>query len=267
MRVATRRLRAALRLFAPLLPTDFADGFQDDLRHLMAVLGHARDLDVLQAEIAEPVLQALPDEPRLAALIGVITEQRFDARQEATRFLRSPAYGSLVLDVLATVHAFPAEKLGAGSTANAGDTADNTLLADTLLAFAENRLRRLRKKVRQLATQASIEDPTSLHALRIGIKRLRYALEFFAPLTSAKAMRRMLSHLAKLQETLGQINDLANAGELLMNCADDDSRLREAVTLIGGWHGPRHQQLLAAIPAGLKHLGQLRLPKFISESN
>jgi CHAD domain-containing protein len=75
-------------------------------------------------------------------------------------------------------------------------------------------------------------------------------------------MCRMLTQLASLQETLGQINDLANAGELLMNCADDDPRLREAVTLIGGWHGPRHQKLLSAVPVGLKHLGKLRLPKF-----
>jgi CHAD domain-containing protein len=71
----------------------------------------------------------------------------------------------------------------------------------------------------------------------------------------------MLVQLASLQDTLGQINDLANAGELLMDCAADDPRLREAVTLIGGWHGPRHQKLLAEIPVGLKHLGRLRLPR------
>jgi adenylate cyclase len=101
-----------------------------------------------------------------------------------------------------------------------------------------------------------------LHALRIGIKRLRYALEFFAPLAAKKPMQRLLAHLTELQDALGQINDLANAGALLMDCADDDPRLREAVTLIGGWHGPRHQKLLAAVPRGLKRIGKLRLPKF-----
>jgi CHAD domain-containing protein len=75
-------------------------------------------------------------------------------------------------------------------------------------------------------------------------------------------MQRLLGHLAELQDALGQINDLANAGALLMDCADDDPRLREAVTLIGGWHGPRHQKLLAAVPRGLKRIGKLRLPKF-----
>jgi len=256
MRVATRRLRAALRLFGPLLPDGFAAPLLPALRELMSALGHARDLDVLQAEIAEPVMQALPDEPRLAALIGVITERRFDARRDATRFLRSPRHGSLVLQALAALHAFPAEKVGAGGTV-AEPPADRA----TLSGFAENRLRRLRKKVLALAAAARIDDPRSLHALRIGIKRLRYALEFFAPLAAAKSLRRMLAQLASLQDTLGQINDLANAGQLLMDCAADDPRLREAVTLIGGWHGPRHQKLLAEIPGGLKRLGRLRLPR------
>lgn len=251
MRVATRRLRAALRLFGPLLPDGFTAPLLPALRELTTMLGHARDLDVLQAEIAEPVMQALPDEPRLAALIGVITERRFDARREATRFLRSPRHGSLVLQALAALHAPPGGKVGAGGTV--GDA--------TLIGFAANRLRRLRKKVLALAAAARIDDPCSLHALRIGIKRLRYALEFFTPLAAARSMRRLLAQLASLQDTLGQINDLANAGELLMGCAADDPRLREAVTLIGGWHGPRHQALLAAVPAGLKRLGRLRLPR------
>ncbi len=261
MRVATRRLRAALRLFAPLLPTDFATPMVAALRDMMAVLGQARDLDVLLAEIAQPVLHALPDEPRLAALIGLITDRRFERRRTAVDFLRSPRYGLITLETLADLHGH-AEKVGVGKMqcAEAG-TAEADAPAQQLFEFATERLHRLRKKVLTLARQARIDDPPSLHALRIGIKRLRYALEFFSPLTSPVAMRRILSHLASLQETLGQINDLANAGALLMDCANDEAHLREAVTLIGGWHGPRHQALLSAIKPGLKQLGKLRLPE------
>ncbi|MDP1957474.1 MAG: nucleotidyltransferase domain-containing protein [Rhodocyclaceae bacterium] len=71
---------------------------------------------------------------------------------------------------------------------------------------------------------------------------------------------------SELQDALGQLNDLASAGELLMSCADADPRLREAVTLIGGWHGPRHHKLLKAVPAGLKQLGRLRLPKLTAHT-
>jgi inorganic triphosphatase YgiF len=268
MRVATRRLRAALRLFAPLLPADFAPPMVAALRDMMAVLGQARDLDVLLAEIAEPVLRALPDEPRLAALIGIITDRRFERRRAAVDFLRSPRYGLITLETLADLHGH-AEKVGAASSGRfrpdglpaGGMATASDAPTQQLLEFATNRLQRLRKKVLALARQARIDDPPSLHALRIGIKRLRYGLEFFSPLASPVAMQRVLSHLTTLQDTLGQINDLANAGALLMDCAHKEAHLREAVTLIGGWHGPRHQDLLSAIKPGLKHLGNLRLPK------
>jgi len=274
MRISTRRLRAALRLFGPLLPDSLAAALLPPLSELMAVLGPARDLDVLLAEIAAPVLTALPDEPRLAALVGIITERRFVARQEALRFMRSPRYGSIVLQALATLHGpFESVKVGADGTA-ISRTATTTGIAQpdaalsgtaqTLLEFAQSRLRRLRKKVLALAGETRVDNPPSLHALRIDIKRLRYALEFFTPLASPQALRRMLLQLTRLQDTLGQINDLASAGELLMSCADADPRLREAVTLIGGWHGPRHHKLLKTVPAGLKQLGRLRLPKLIA---
>ena len=264
MRVATRRLRAALRLFAPMLPPDFARYSVEPLRDLMALLGQARDLDVLLAEIAEPVLAALPDEPRLAALVGIITERSFDRRRDAVAYLRAPAYGAIILAMLETLHAEAkkTENVGAGETAMSHPTPPTRA---TLAKFAGERLQRLRKQVRKLAAAARIDDPPSLHALRIGIKRLRYALEFFAPLAAPKAMRRPVEQLVGLQEALGQINDLANAGELLMDCADDDARLREAVTLIGGWHGPRHQKLLAGIAVKLGKLGRLRLPELARE--
>ncbi|MDP2172133.1 MAG: CYTH and CHAD domain-containing protein [Rhodocyclaceae bacterium] len=269
MRIATRRLRAAVRLFGPILPEGFAAQLLQPLRDLMNVLGQARDFDVLLAEIAAPVLEALPKEPRLAALVGIITERRFAARQEALRFMASPRYGSIVLQALAALHApLVSAKVGvtAGNPRGTGETATKETHEEsiTLLAFARSRLRRLRKKVLALAAQTRVDNPPSLHALRIDIKRLRYALEFFTPLAAPKAMRRMLAHLTQLQDTLGQINDLASAGELLMDCAHEqggDPRLREAVTLIGGWHGPRHHKLLKAVPAGLKQLGRLRLPK------
>jgi len=276
MRVAVRRLRAAIRLFGPHLTEGCAEKLLPDLRELMGVLGAARDYDVLLAEIAAPVLQALPDEPRLAALIGIITERRHEKRLAALHLLESQHYGAVVLYALSILYglqdqapeptaaagnlqeqpASDAPELGAGATACAPGSG-----APLLLDFAERRLRRLRNKTLALVTQARTDDPTSLHALRIGIKRLRYALEFFAPLAGKKSMQTLLAQLVELQDALGQMNDLANAGALLMDCAGDDPPLREAVTLIGGWHGPRYQKLLAAVPRGIKRLGKLKLPK------
>jgi inorganic triphosphatase YgiF len=247
MRVAARRLRAALRLFAPVLPAHFAEPLRAPLSALMQQLGRARDLDVLLSEITDPVLAALPNEPRLPALAGDITNRRYTARALAIAMLAAPDYGRMLLTALESLHARP--------------VADP---APTLLrSFASERLKRLRNKIRRLAAAARIDDPGSLHTLRIGVKRLRYALEFFSPLTPERASRRVLKQLAALQDTLGQLNDLSSAGAMLMDCAGDDPRLREAVTLIGGWHGPHYASLLERVSRELVGLARLRLPKLV----
>lgn len=245
MRVATRRLRACLRLFSPLLPEAFPATVLPALRELMALLGRARDYDVLLAEIVQPVIAALPAEPRLAALAGIIVDRRHEARGAALHALQTPRYGSLMLAIAAELQPDPPTAPGADGG---------------VASFAAERLRRLGKKVHRLAAAARCDDPTSLHALRIGIKRLRYALEFFVPLAPA-GIDRCLRHLSGAQETLGQLNDLASAGRMLMDCIGEDLRLREAVTLIGGWHGPHHGRLHAGLPKLLARLRKLKLPK------
>jgi len=245
MRVATRRLRAALRLFAPVLPESFADVLRHPLSALMRQLGLARDLDVLLTEIANPVLCALPNEPRLPALASDITNRRYAARAQAIALLAAPDYGLTLLTALEALHA--------------AQSTDPQAVA--LLDFAAERLRRLRRKLKRLAAAADIDDPVSLHALRIGVKRMRYALEFFAPLAPPRPLRRALRRLVALQDTLGQLNDLTSAGAMLMDCAGDDPKLREAVTLIGGWHGPRYAELLATVARELAPLDRMSLPR------
>lgn len=247
MRVALRRLFAALRLFAPLLPDTLAPALKDSFRPLAQQLGHARDLDVLQTEIVAPVLAALPDEPRLAQLSSAITLQRYRARSDASALLHATRYGQTLLTALHTLFCRLPE--------------EHNPLSTSLAVFAATRLRRLHKNLVRRAGAAHTGDPTSLHALRIAVKRLRYALEFFAPLAARSAPRHTLRRLVGLQDTLGQLNDLAQAGTLLMRCAGDDPHLREAVTLIGGWHGPRHARLLATVPDTMVHLPRLRLPR------
>lgn len=246
MRVATRRLGAALRLFAPLLPAELAERLLPPLRELMGQLGQVRDLDVLLMEIVQPVMTALPDEPRLAALAGLITERHYEARHQVLTALQTRSYGQLMLMATTLIHTLPDQTVETQAT--------------TLAEFAAGRLRRLRRKVLSLAAAATPADPETFHAIRIAIKRLRYGLEFFAPLMSQRDSLRLLEKLAALQDQLGQLNDLASAGEQLSLCADDDARLREAVTLIAGWHGKRHGRLLNRIPKALGDLGRLRLP-------
>jgi inorganic triphosphatase YgiF len=250
MRVATRRLRAALRMFRPVLPAGFAEQLVPSMRELMRFLGQARDLDVLMGEIVAPVASALPDEPRLTDLASAITNRLYAARAEIRTTLRQPAYGRFLLTAGMLLQRAPFIEPPAAD----GDT-------PVLLQFADRRLHRLLKRIHELAAAARVDYPPSLHELRIGIKRLRYAIEFFGPMIPGKSGTATIKRLAGLQDELGQLNDLASAGTLLMVCAGRDPHLREAVTLIGGWHGPRHAGLLADIPDKLKRIAAIRLPR------
>ncbi|MGB4767154.1 MAG: CYTH and CHAD domain-containing protein [Rugosibacter sp.] len=249
MRVAMRRLRAALRIFSPLLPTRFTSVLKDAFTPLMVLLGQVRDLDVLYAEIAAPVLAAMANKPRnkdrppLASLLSAIDQQRQHARQQAMALLDSPAYGHALLTALQALN-----QQETSATTNA------TTSATKLPRFAAKRLRSTSKNVSRRIRSIDYENPASLHDLRIAIKRLRYALDFFSSLTTLKNLQPILPQLIPLQETLGQLNDLSQAGKWLMAYAGEDTSLREAVTLIGHWHGKHHAQLLASLPLALQHL-------------
>lgn len=250
MRVATRRLRAAFRLFRPILPPQIEEALVPPLRNLMRQLGQARDLDVLMSEIVAPVATAIPDDPRLTDLASAITNRQYSARNNFRQALRQPAHGHLMLAAGRLLHG---AAIAGATAARDGE--------GSLMAFADRRLRRLLRRINELADAVRVDYPPSLHELRIAIKRLRYALEFFDAILPGKSGKMVIKRLAALQEELGQLNDLASAGNLLMVCAGREPQLREAVTLVGGWHGQRHAGLLADIPLQVERIRGIRLPR------
>ncbi len=152
MRVATRRLRAALRMFRPVLPDRFSEQLLPPMRELMGALGQARDLDVLMAEIVTPVATALPDEPRLTDLAGAITNRLYVARRDTRHTLQQPGYGQLLLTVGSLLTRAPFIK-----------APGTTQIESSLTRFADRRLRGLLKKVLELADAARVE-PAGLFA-------------------------------------------------------------------------------------------------------
>lgn len=240
MRVALRRLRSALRAFGPTVPPDF-NAAVPAIRTLARTLGQARDWDVLAEEIVAPARAAFQDDARLEALGATVERMRRSARAKARRALAARAHARFILSLAATLHAH-----------------QPLTEAVTIEAFAARRLDKLLRKARTLARAARDVDSGRLHALRIGAKRLRYAIEFFAPLYRAKDVGPALQALTGLQDTLGALIDLANAGAPLMHCAGDDPALREAVLLIGGWHRPRYEALRAKLPGRIREVLSLK---------
>jgi CHAD domain-containing protein len=106
-------------------------------------------------------------------------------------------------------------------------------------------LRERHASLRQQARAARRAGPEGRHALRISLKKLRYAQEFLASVLPPKRAARSTAVLADAQELLGRLNDLSSAHTLLASMAAGP-----ASALVVHWQ----QALQARLQEGLLEL-------------
>jgi CHAD domain-containing protein len=121
------------------------------------------------------------------------------------------------------------------------------LESDELLApFAQRALDKLRARLLERADGIDWRKPRRRHAVRISVKRLRYACDSFRPCFPGPAARAYLEDLERLQDLLGELNDIAVARHLL-GALDQDT------TGIGRRLEARERRLIAALqPAWMR---------------
>ncbi|WP_156679921.1 CHAD domain-containing protein [Sphingomonas profundi] len=195
-RVALRRLRSALSIFRPMLADAAFERLRGELRWISGLLGEVRNIDVLIPRIDD------------ADTAGRLRAAREDHAATLVAALDSDRMRGLMLDL--------AEWIVAGAWRDDPETAELRTTPATL--FAGNMLDRLRRRIRKRGRDLAEQDEASRHEVRILGKKLRYAGEFFADLfPGKKAVRRrerFLDQVARLQEALGELNDLATARTL-----------------------------------------------------
>ena len=103
--------------------------------------------------------------------------------------------------------------------------------------------RKLKKRGKNLETLSSAER----HALRIAVKKQRYACEFFSGLYPRKRTKRYLRALSALQQCLGELNDLSIQERLLGEMIKGRADLRHSVNLAQGWIAAMRAQQLARL--------------------
>ena len=202
IRVALRRLRSALSLFAPMLEGDpRADGFNDEIKRVTEPFGQARNLDVFLSQTLPSLAKERPDEPGLDGLRERAEAERERAYDAVLATLESPQWRGLVIDFAGWVEA------GAWNT-QAAAAEDGRAFAARVLDRARLRLKKRGRGLRHL-------DAHTRHRARIAAKKLRYGAEFFADLfRKKKAWRRQDKFgaaLSDLQDHLGILNDLETA--------------------------------------------------------
>jgi len=239
MRVATRRLRAALSLFEGVLPVR-AQVFREELGWLGRLLGAVRDLDVqLQGLVGMSSVVDGPDgHDPMVELRALIEREREAARGDMLNGLDSVRWERLAKGLAAMAQQGPARRsLATRVPAEIG-------LPE--LVF------RRHHKVRKAATRARHTGiVTDFHALRIRCKRLRYALEFSSEVYGGKTSR-FVRELTVLQDELGEMQDAEVASLQLADLATGDAHLPAAtVFMMGGvaeQHRRRVQRLLKRLP-------------------
>ncbi len=204
MRVSARRLRAAIALFSPYLPPDFAK-YSDELRWVAAALGEVRDLDVQIAEIQgwKERLDSR-DASALDPLFAELNRRWEAARERMLTVLDSERYEHFVAEFT--------DRLTAGMAHDESERA--VVIAPGLV------LQRYKKFRRRAGRLRSTTPDEAFHRVRIDGKRLRYALEFVSPLYG-KNVREFIVRLVGVQDLLGRHQDSIVAIDHLRDIAVD----------------------------------------------
>lgn len=197
MRVATRRLRAAIDLFAGALPAR-AQALREELRWLAAELGAVRDLDV-QLERMDVMTQwavgweEAGHRPPLDHLRALLDAERAAARRDLLCALDSPRWARLADALVAMARQGPNRRL----------PAVRIPAAMAVPALVSDRHRAVTSAARRARRTGIAAD---YHRLRIRCKRLRYSLEFTSGLYGT-GTQPFIRKLTRLQDALGLMQD------------------------------------------------------------
>ncbi|MGH3931053.1 MAG: CHAD domain-containing protein, partial [Pseudonocardiaceae bacterium] len=204
MRVAVRRIRAALRAARPLLDRAWADDLRAELGWLGRALGPVRDADVL-IERLRGRAAAFDESSRHATdvLLDTLVAEREVARADMLAALDSDRYTALLRRLAAAVSA-PLPK------------ARGQAAKPALAELVRTEFRKLSKAVRRAG-----DDPPDdvLHALRILGKRLRYTGELAAT-SGGKPVRKLVASTVALQDVLGEHQDACVAKQRIVQLLD-----------------------------------------------
>lgn len=247
MRVGLRRLRSAFSLFRGWLG-DTAAPQAATLRAVTAGLGPARDWDVLTELL--PALRPALAAQRVAAVFEQFCEARSRAvHAKAVKSIKTDSYNEFM------------RELG-GWLAAHGSGGEHAGWRQPARACAARILAERHARVLQRGRRPARRTPEELHRLRIAVKQLRYAVEFFSTLFPARSMATLRRRAARLQDILGRINDNAVVARLAgaAATASDDSRIAAAAGTVIGWCEARADAGRAVLPGAWRSFRAARRP-------
>jgi len=208
LRVAVKRFREAFRLFRPVLPKKTFRRHRDWIEDRNDALGEVRDRDVALARLRK-LTAGLEERP------GSVGELL--ARLEAERIAAARALAAML-------DRFQLEGLAAQLAAQIESLEQQAAPGGLTQEFARERVRERLLDVRSRWAAARREaTPESLHRVRIGNKRLRYAIEPFSRMLG-KEVRRLYRSASRFHDVLGDVHDADSMAVMLETAMAGASR-------------------------------------------
>lgn len=240
MRVATRRLRCALRDFSPLMKKKSLRKVKKDLKQIAAALGLTRDQDVAIGALEK--LQTAAETAPLKSDIGKLIEERRIVREQ-TQLGLMETIGITKINGLQERFAVAIEATQRKKSARviSFNQAGRDVVSKSLQEF--------------LDLSASLYQPFNiekLHELRISAKCLRYAIELFVACWGEK-IAPFAKEIAEMQSFLGEVHDgdiwIADLGEHLRaaNGATEKGEYQTTVWLLSKFVKERTKNYRAAL--------------------
>jgi|GEM_PF-2272459 len=213
MRVAIRRMRAALRMFSKAFIKEPRARLNAELRWMANVLGGVRDLDVYIESVPQYLSYIDGDVDDYAPFIDQLETRRRAAREALFSALDGWRFGEFKSRVETFIASPPLSLV---------EMALEDVAAAGLGSFAANVLKGASK----------VKTEEDLHALRIAFKRLRYAVEFLGGV-SPKRMARVSKIASRYQDILGRFNDAVWACQRVRQAVCEKRRPALQVFLLG----------------------------------
>jgi inorganic triphosphatase YgiF len=210
MRVGLRRLRVAISFF-PEARARKGAWMDRELKWLIDRLTPARDFDVFFQEDLIPRCDVDPGNAGLRQLRTVALKRRREEFSKVAAIIKGARNRKLILD---TALWLAQEEVSGGN-------------ARSLRQLARARFRHLDHHIRKDIAALGQLDSRRRHKLRIKVKKLRYAVEFFGSLYAGKKnkarLQRFRKALKELQDGLGALNDIAVHRILMRRLLKDKS--------------------------------------------
>jgi len=210
-RVAVRRTRSALGQIKNVFPNETTLRFKKDFSFVGKLSNQLRDLDVylLKKDAYKALLPSVLRDD-IDPLFDYLSNKRSRALKQVLRSFESNKYRQILKEWEKFLNEPQEDSTGASN-------------ADlSILTLAQKRIyKQYRSIVESINQILENIDDKKLHALRIECKKLRYLMEFFFSLFSRKKMNTLLEQLKKLQNKLGNLNDLFIQQEYLLNISEE----------------------------------------------